>query len=242
MRILPIKTSLFHQGGSLRDFILENIPTSQWQESSLLAITSKIISLSENRVATKEHNKLDLIQCEADYDLGEIGHNMRLTIKEHLLLPAAGIDESNSPQGHYILYPQSPYQTAQTLLAELKTALHLQKLGLIITDSRSGPLRHGVVGACVAFAGFHPVRDMRGEKDLFDRPLKVTKVNLADSLAAAAVVMMGEGSEQCPLTLIEGAPVQFSSEPVSAEELVIPPNEDIYLPLYQHRLKKSDRS
>lgn len=237
LMISPIQTAVFHQGDNLADFVVAHVPKSQWQEGSLLAITSKIISLAENRVVAHDSiDKKTLIRREADHYLGEIGHGVSLTIKHGLLLPAAGIDESNSENGDYILYPQDPYASAEKLRQDLCAKLGLKNLGVIVTDSHTSPLRHGVVGAALSFAGFDPVRNMIGEKDIFGRELKMTKINLADSLATAAVLMMGEAAERCPLAVLHNAPVSFNTRPQRAD-LEIPPAEDMYLPLYQHLMK-----
>jgi F420-0:gamma-glutamyl ligase len=80
------------------------------------------------------------------------------------------------------------------------------------------------------------VRDYRGKQDIFGRLLKLSRTDLADSLATAAVVIMGEGAEQQPLALITGAPVEFK-ENVDKNELSINIKEDIYQPLFE-KIKK----
>lgn len=237
MTISPIRTPIFHQGDKLVEFVINNVERSLLQEQSILAITTKIVSLSEKRTIPQGSiDKKSLIRREADYYLGEIGHGVNLTIKNGLLLPAAGIDESNSENGDYILYPQDPYASAEKLRASLQQYLGLKEFGVIMTDSRTGPLRLGIVGVSVAFAGFHPVRNMIGQSDIFGRPLKMTKINLADSLAAAAVLMMGEADERYPLALIHNAPVKFTDTP-QRSDLEVPPQEDMYLSLYEHLMQ-----
>lgn len=237
MMISPIRTSIFHQGENLAEFIINSITPSPLKERSILAITSKIVSLSENRTVPLDSiDKKSLICREADYNLGEIGHGVHLTIKNALLLPSAGIDESNSENGDYILYPQDPSSSAEKLRVSLKEHFGLKELGIIITDSRTGPLRLGIVGVSVAFAGFHPVRNMIGQSDIFGRPLKMTKINIADSLAAAAVLIMGEADERSPLALISNASVEFTDRP-DRSDLEVPLQEDMYLPLYQHLIQ-----
>lgn len=235
--ISPIQTEIFHQGENLVEFILAHVAKSLWQEGSLLAITSKIISLAENSlIPAKDIDKKSLIREQADHYLGEIGHGISLTIKHGLMLPAAGIDESNSEDGAYILYPRDPYASAEILRQQLQQKLGLKKLGILITDSHTSPLRHGVTGVALSFSGFHPVRNMIGQTDIFGRKLKMTKVNLADSLATSAVLMMGEAAERCPLALIHNAPVEYTDHP-QRSDLVVDPADDIYLPLYQHLIK-----
>lgn len=237
MMISPIQTSVFHQGDDLVEFIIKHVDAALLHERSILAITSKIVSLAEGCLVPLESiDKKSLIKREADVYLGEIGHGVSLTIKHGLLVAAAGIDESNSENGDYIVYPRDPYASAENLRKGLMKRLGLRELGVILTDSRTGPLRLGVVGVSLSYAGFHPLRNMIGQNDIFGRPLKMTKINLTDSLAAAAVLMMGEAAEKCPLAVIQNPPVEFTDTPARSD-LEVSPSEDMYLPLYQHLMK-----
>jgi F420-0:gamma-glutamyl ligase len=93
-----------------------------------------------------------------------------------------------------------------------------------------------VTGVCLSYSGFRAVRNLVGSPDLFGRELRMTRMNLADGLAAAAVMMMGEGDESRPLAVIENAEVEFS-EDTQPEELRISPEEDLYAPLLSSRLR-----
>ncbi|MGZ3770856.1 MAG: coenzyme F420-0:L-glutamate ligase [Bdellovibrio sp.] len=240
MAISPIRTAVFHLGENLTEFIVNSVDSALVKERSVLAITSKIVSLAESRTVKQNSiEKKALIKREADYDLGEIGHGVNLTIKNNLLLPAAGIDESNSEHGDYILYPLDPFASAENLRKSLQHKWGLKEFGVIITDSRTGPLRLGIVGVSVAFSGFHPVRNMVGKEDIFGRPLKMTKINLVDSLSAAAVVMMGEADERCPLAMINNASVEFTDN-FRRSDLEVSVTEDIYSPLYSHLIKSKN--
>lgn len=237
LTIIPVQTSLYRQGEDLVEFIFNSIPKEEWQEGLVLAITSKIVSLAEGRLVPADSiSKKELMQKEADIFLGEIGHGVTLTVKSHLLLAGAGIDESNSENGDYILYPVDPFKSVEFIRIGLQARTGLKNLGVILTDSKTGPLRLGVTGVAISFAGFSPLKNMIGEKDLFGRPLKMTKINLVDSLASAAVLMMGEAAERCPLALIKNAPVDFCDHPQKSD-LLVSPEEDMYFPLYQHLIK-----
>src|SRR5680860_576227 len=109
----------------------------------------------------------------------------------------------------------------------LQKKFKIKNLGVLITDSRLFPLRAGIVGAAIGYAGFKGVKDYRGTGDIFGRILKLSRTDIADSLATAAVVCMGEGREQQPLALITDAPVVFT-EKVNKKELYIDPREDLY--------------
>ena len=92
------------------------------------------------------------------------------------------------------------------------------------------PLRAGVIGAAVGYAGFKGVKDWRGQEDIFGRSLQTTLVDRADSLASAATLLMGEANEQQPLCVIENAPVEFV-EKTHPQEIKYPAQDDLYAPL-----------
>lgn len=239
LQVQSRRTRIFHPGESLGDFLKEHLRPEDLPEETILVVTSKIVSLAEGRRLAKDRaDKLELIRQEADFYLGEIAHGTRLAIKHHLLMPAAGVDESNSEKGDYILLPKDPFASAQKIRADLLEYTGRSRLGVILSDSQSRPLRLGVSGVALGYAGFAAIRDRVGQKDLFGRPLRITKMNLLDALAAAAVMMMGEADEQCPLAVIRGAPVQYLDQ-TDPREIMVSPTEDLYYPLYRQRLEES---
>lgn len=243
LSVHPLKTSIFQARQNIFEFVLASVPAELIQESMILAITSKIVSLAEGRlVPMTSINKKDLVEREADVFFGEIGYNCFLTVKEGLLIASAGIDESNSQTGDYILFPEDPSKSAKDLWQKLRQAWGIKNLGILITDSHTTPLRRGVSGICLSYAGFHAVRNMVGSQDLFGRELRMTQMNYADGLAATAVMLMGEGAECRPLVVIQNSEVEFT-ENQRVGELSIPLNEDLYFPLldsFQKMSKKVD--
>ena len=236
LRVKALSTKVYHLGDDFTEFLVKNLK-GVLMEGKILAVTSKIVSLSENRIVPKSSiNKKDLIQREADYYLGEIGYGCHLTIKQGLLIPSAGVDESNAERDFYILYPLNPFLSSKKIYSLIKRKLHLKKFGILLTDSHTMPLRRGVVGAALAYYGFKGVENKIGSKDLFGKELKMTQINIADALATAATFTMGEGKEQRPLALIS-APVKFVKQSDN-RELRMPLEKDLYKPLLQKSLKK----
>jgi F420-0:gamma-glutamyl ligase len=236
LKVNPLETAVFPVGGNLADFVASHVPRELVRERLVLAVTSKIVSLAENRIASRaEIDKATLVRRECDVFLGEVGYGCFLTIKEGLFIPSAGIDESNSESGDFILYPEKPYESAKNLWSALRERWGVRELGILLTDSHTSPLRKGVTGICLSHWGFRAVRNMIGTKDIFGRELQMTKMNLADGLSAAAVLMMGEGSERRPLALLEGAECEFA-EDVDPSELRMPTREDLYYPFFQRFL------
>lgn len=236
LTVTPVKTPIYREG-DLTDFIEKSVPLSMIQEEMILAVTSKIVSLAENRLVPQNQiSKENLVKQEADVFFGEIGYGCYLTVKEGLLIPSAGIDESNSESGSYILYPEDPFHSAHVLWKSLKEKWNLKKLGIILTDSHTTPLRRGVTGIALSFWGFQPIRKMVGTKDLFGRELKMTNMNLVDGIATSAVMMMGEGSESTPLAIVNGVDVEFNNLS-NMESLSIPLSDDLYGPLLRTYLE-----
>ena len=128
-------------------------------------------------------------------------YGIDLTIKNNILIPNAGIDESNGA-GYFILWPKDPYKSARQIHQYLKKRFKIKNIGIIITDSKTTPLRWGTTGTSLAHYGFLALNNYIGREDIFGRKLRFTRANIADGLAAAAVCAMGEGSEQTPLCLI----------------------------------------
>ena len=238
LEVKALLTDIYHRGEDFTDFLVKNLK-GVLGEDRILAVTSKIVSLSENRVIPKSSiDKKDLIKKEADRYLGEIEYGCHLTIKQGLLIPSAGVDESNAQGDFYILYPQDPFSSARRIHNIIKEKLRLRRIGVLLTDSHTMPLRRGVVGTALAYYGFRGVENKIGTKDLFGRELKMTQINIADALGVAATLTMGEGDECRPLAIIK-APVEFK-ELSNNSELHMPPEEDLYRPLLQKSLSVTD--
>lgn len=225
MQIKPVRTSIFGEGDDLIVFITRHVPSLE--EGSVLVVTSKIVALAEGRTAPIS-KKERLIKDESEWAL-ETKHG-KVTLKDGMLMWNAGIDTSNA-DGKIVLLPKDSFVAAANVRTQLKKHYRLERLGVLITDSRIMPLRAGVVGIALGYAGFKGLRDYRGEKDIFGDTYQVTRTDVADSLATAAVLLMGEGSEQQPLAVITGAPVEWT-EKVDKMELRIPPEDDMYAPIF----------
>jgi len=238
MQIKTIKTRIFLENENLTKFILKYV--KRIPENSILVITSKIVALAEGRTVKidsgVDYNKFreKIIKSESDFMLRT--KYTWLTIKDGMVMSSAGIDESNA-NGKMILLPKDSFKTAKIVRKKLKKKYKIKNLGILITDSRLFPLRAGIVGVALGYAGFKGVLDYRGTKDIFGRTLKFSRTDVADSLATSAVLCMGEGKEQQPLASIKDAPVLFTDK-INKKELFIDPKEDLYLPLFGSILKK----
>ena len=234
MQVKAIKTSIFKEGDSLPDFIVRHIP--RLQERSVFVVTSKIVSLSEKRTAKIKNKKTkeDLIRKESELAIPT--KYVCLTIKHGQAMASSGIDESNA-NGKLILLPKDSFKTAESLRKILKKKYKIKNLGILITDSRTIPLKMGVVGMAVGYAGFKGLKIYVGKNDIFGRKFHFSRTNIADSLATCAVLVMGEGDEQQPLAIIKNAPVEFC-EKVPKKELYISPKDDMYAPIFRKLSKQ----
>lgn len=239
MRITPYTTPKLLSGKyEIFTVLAEALPSLQ--EKTVVAVSSKIVALCEGRtVPIADVDKDALIAGEAEWYLPRSlnRYNVSFTITHGMLVPTAGIDESNG-NGHYVLWPQDPQASANAIRAFLAKHFNVQDVGVVLTDSMVHPLRWGVTGIAIASSGFEPVKDCIGAPDLFGRKLQYTKESVQDGLAAAASLVMGEGAQQTPLAVIEDVPfVSFTRRDPTAEELaamLIAPADDLFGPFLTH--------
>lgn len=241
MLVRAFKTHTITPQDTIEGVIDTYMPTLK--ERDILVITSKIVSLCEGCVIAKNLgiSKEELIRNSADayldIEIEPASHGIQLTIKNNILIPSAGIDESNG-NGMYILYPENIQSSATRIWDHIRRRDKLKHVGVLITDSHTTPMRRGVIGIGLGWCGFKSLYSYIGKPDCFDVPLRVTMVNILDGLAVSAVFCMGEGNEQTPLALITEAPrIEFQERAPTVEEvaeLSIPMAEDLYAPLLKH--------
>jgi len=247
MRLYAVKTRLVRAGDSLVDVILKSLKEQhlELEDKDILALTSKIIAYAENRLVklsevkpsgkaseVAQHFSLqpqfaELILREADKIYGGVEKAV-LTLKNGILTANAGIDNKNAPVDWVVLWPKAAQECSRDLREEImrKTG---KCVGVLIVDSGLAPLRRGTRGLTLAVAGFKPVRGMRREKDLYGKPLVITQHAVADDLASAAHLLMGEASERIPVVLIKDAPVDFDDGVYGSEDMMTPLKECIFM-------------
>lgn len=235
MHITPIKTKKVVAGETL--FAILTSAIASLSEYEIVIVTSKIVSICEGSIVSiRKVDKQKLIEKSADFFISqkENLYGTTITIKNNILIAASGIDESNG-NGYHVFWPKNPQKSANAIRAFLQKKFHLKNIGVIITDSRTSPLRWGTTGISLAHSGFLANNNFVGKKDLFGRELHITNVNVIDSLAAAAVVVMGETTEQTPLAVIRDIPfVHFRQKNPSKKEVSVfhrPMEKDLYAPI-----------
>ena len=230
MQLFGIRTPLIRPGDDMASVLVDSM-----KKAGITPMENDIFVLAESAVATAEGRvvdldkvkpsekatelsklyqndprKMELIIRESDEILGGIP-GVVVTITNGVLSPSAGIDNSNAPEGYVVMLPEDPKRSAISVRENLM-ARYRCNLAVIIGDSRTQPLRLGCVGVALGCAGIEPVEDVRGKKDLFGKPLLITRRATADNLVSAAQIIMGEADESTPVVLVRDAPVRFIEE------------------------------
>jgi coenzyme F420-0:L-glutamate ligase len=195
------------------------------RNSDIIAVTSKVVSLSERNVVSLAsvkpsarakklgeklgmvHEFVQIVLNEADAVYGGVSGAI-LTIKNGDAIANSGVDRKNAPSDHVVPWPVNPQHSANRIRRALKRKLR-KNIGVVIVDSRVTPLRLGTTGLAIACSGFQPVRDYRGVKDIYGRQTRITLQAIADGIAAAAHVLMGEARESVPFVLVRDAPIRL---------------------------------
>jgi coenzyme F420-0:L-glutamate ligase/coenzyme F420-1:gamma-L-glutamate ligase len=245
MELLPLKSERVRSEDDLLLVFQKALDKANksLKNGDILVIASKALAYSQGcimEVKDKDEFK-NLIKEEADVVLsarpqsGDDG-DMMLTMKNKVLIPNAGIDNSNVPKNHVVLWPRKPFDFAMQIRETLMKEYKLKKFGVLISDSHCQPLRMGTSGIAIGWAGFYGIQDERNKKDLFRKKMKYTQIAMADDLASAANVLMGETNASIPFVIVRGAPVKFTDEEFSEEDYFISPKECIYKGLYKDNL------
>jgi len=243
MNVLGVSMPLVKPGDNLPEMITKAVKqVDGLQDGDVVVVSSKVVAMAQGRVrelakirpsararriAAKSGQApefVELVLREASQILS-VSKGVILTIRDGLICANAGADISNAPPGHAVLMPSKPDRAAE----ELKRALVEKsgaKIGVIIADSNVKPLRLGTIGQAIGVAGIEPVADCRGQPDLYGKPLQITLRAIADQLATAAQIVMGEGDERMPVAVVREAKVEFAERPKRSPK--ISPKKCIY--------------
>ena len=172
-----------------------------FEDGDILAITSKIVSKAEGRTI-RAADREDAITAETVRLVAQRGHTRIVENKLGLVMAAAGVDASNTPEGTILLLPVDPDASALAICRALRLATGLE-LGVIITDTLGRPWRNGQMDVAIGAAGVRVLDDLRGTTDAGGRQLDVTVPAVADELASAADLVKGK-SAGLPVAVIRG--------------------------------------
>lgn len=250
MRLYAVKTGLLKVGENVVDAVLNGL-TEQGlvlEDNDILVFTSKIVAYAQGRVVNLSGVKpseravelagrfcfrpefAELVLREADRIYGGVERAV-LTLKDGVLTANAGVDNKNAPLDCAALWPEKLKEVAEQFRNEVKRRTGC-KVAVLIVDSGLTPLRRGTVGVALAVAGFKPVEDFRGLNDLYGKEVAITQLAVADSLASAAHLLMGETCEETPVVLVRDAPVKFNEEAYGPEDMTLPCKECIFMSVF----------
>jgi len=246
MQLFGIRTKLIKPRDNLVKVILDTVNEEGLtiEDGDILAVASKVVATIQGRMVRlssiepsegaealarkyrMDPHHVELILKEAEEIYGGVSGSL-LTLKGKVLIPNAGIDHKNVPEGYVILWPERPHETAEKIRREIleKTG---KRVGVLVVDSRVTPLRMGTVGVAIGIAGFEPIKDFRTKTDLYSNPLLITRHAVADDIASAAHLIMGEASERMSIVLIKSAPVDLN-EKINAGSTVISARECLFM-------------
>jgi len=239
MQYIPIKTRIM-QPPQDDLFAVLDASLSDVQAGDIVAISSKVISIHEGNcfdLATTD--KKALVEEQADLVIKRDYWHSPLTVTRNAFIGTAGVDESNA-DGFLVPLPVDSFASAKAVQHYLRQRFGLQRVGVLITDSHSTPLRRGAVGVAIGWCGFTPTTNHVGNPDLFGREIKIEVSNLADGLAAGSTIVMGEVAECQPVVIIRGTPDLEFTDRDTKDDLFVPLQEDTFRVLYERFLPPSD--
>ncbi len=242
---------LVRHGDNLADIIVKVLQENKimLENSDILVVAQKVVSKAEGRAInlttiTPSQRAMDLArETEKDARIVELilreskevlRTRIGTIIVEHKLgfvCANAGIDHSNvSGEGDdaeewVLLLPAEPDRSAERIRAEIESKTGRQ-IGVLIIDSHGRAWRNGTVGVAIGIAGLPGLQDLRGKTDLFGFTLRITQVGVADELAAAASLVMGQAAEGTPVVHVHGFPYPLREG--SLKELLRPKEQDLF--------------
>jgi len=146
---------------------------------------------------------VEIVFREADEVIGAVPGAV-LALKDGVLQANAGVDHSNSGGEEYLItLPKNSIKTAEKIRKKIESKLNL-KIGVVISDSKTHPLRRGTSGFALGVSGFSPIIDDRGTNDLFNRPMEITTRAIADNLVCGSEILMGESHQRIPIVIARG--------------------------------------
>ena len=249
LTVLPIRgLPLLKSGDDLALIITAKARRSRIQirNHDVIVVGQKAVSKAEGRIVNIDNVKpsaraitlgrktrkrpefVEIVLKDSAKVLRADGDAFIVTTRDGQTCLNGGVDKSNvKGDSVYALLPRNPDASAGMLMRRIRS-LTGKQVGVVITDTRSRPFRRGQVEECIGVAGINPLVDYRGQKDLFGYKLRFKNVDLADELASAAELVMGQGREATPVAIIRGLKrVRFQAR-TSSRKLSVMPREDLF--------------
>ena len=230
-------------GDDLARLILDAASASALEPGDVLVVAQKVVSKAEDalvdlgdvrpsafarRIAASAGRDARVVEVVLQQSRRIVKMERGVLIAEthHGLVCAnAGVDASNVPGEQFVtVLPEDPDASARGLRTSLEEAVG-GPLAVIVSDSFNRPWREASVNVAIGVSGLPPVRDMRGAEDDHGRVLKSTMVAVADEIASAAQLVMGETGRH-PVAVVRG--LQFEPSEDGAVALLRDPARDLF--------------
>lgn len=184
----------------------------------------------EIALATGKDPELVEVIINASNEIIKIGPDFIISeTKQGFVCANAGIDESNIELGLAKPIPSNPDNSATRIRAKIESSTG-KKVAVVISDTQGRAFREGAIGVAIGISGMEPLWDRRGEKDLYGRELQTTTIAVADELASAASIVMGQAHEGLPVVLIRGVNYfdSLQNDRATAKSLIRPKKYDVF--------------
>ena len=241
--LLGLETiGIVHEGDDIAEMIVRAAKREDVtiDDGDILVITSKIVAKAKGgiiklrevkpsrralaiaKVVKKDPRLLELILREAQCVVKMTPKHVIVRTRHGVVCANAGIDKSNvtGRRDSVLLLPEDPDAEARRIRRRIKE-LTGKDVAVVITDTYGRPLREGQVDFAIGIAGMKPFKDYRGSTDLFGYVFRVKRIAIADEIAAAAELVMGNGAEGIPVVIIKGLNYE-EDEDSNARELNMP--------------------
>lgn len=175
-------------------------------EGNKIDIESIKPSLKAIELAEKTGKDPKLVEAiiQESNEILKVGPDFIISETKHGFVCAnAGIDESNVEEGMATPIPDDPDKSASSIRGKIEKAVN-KEVVVIISDTQGRAFREGAIGTAIGISGMNPLWDRKGEKDLYGRELQTTSIAVADELASAASILMGQADEGIPVIVIRG--------------------------------------
>jgi len=224
-------------------FAQKIISKAEGRAVNLTAVTPSQKAIELARQIDKDARVVELILRESNEVLRTRPGTIIVEHKLGFVCANAGIDHSNVdsplPEGEgqgvrgagdsteewVLLLPTEPDRSAEKLRHEIESKTG-KRIGILIIDSHGRAWRNGTVGTAIGISGLPGLEDLRGKPDLFGYTLRITQVGVADELAAAASLVMGQAAEGTPVVHVRGFPYPLREG--SLQELIRPKEQDLF--------------
>lgn len=249
IQIIPVQgLPIIKEGDSIAELVC-NAAEKQGtpiQSMDILVVTHAVVSRAEGNVVNldkivpsefardvanqygKDPALVEVVLRESKR-IARMGDGNLITETKHGFVCAnSGVDRSNVPgERNVVLLPKDPDLSAEAIRREVKKLTGCD-VAVIISDTHGRPLRMGEINVAIGVAGIKPIRDRRGEKDLFGYVLRIKQTAIADELSSTAELVIGQANEGIPVAIIRGYNYP-KAENARATELIRPREKDLFI-------------